>query len=175
MEYTAHTKRAPCFMRPYEEGESLQGVAMGQHVGNPIEPKLGDWIAIDPGNTEDKWLITAEFYRQHYAPVEHPLRRQELLCTNELDANGNPAGGTVDSTGMAIEWQNGVVQPEGPNGAFVTSVLLAARQKLEHYQDSKFRCRENACAITHIDEAVHWLDARTIDRMSRGVENTHKE
>ena len=162
-------------MRPYEGGESMAGVSCGTTSLGPIEPKLGDYIAIDPGNTDDKWLITAEFYRQHYAPVEHPLRRQELLCTNELDANGNPAGGHVQSKGLQVEWQNGVLSTDGPNGAFVTTVLLAARQKLEHYQDSKFRCRENACAITHIDEAVQWLDARTIDRMSRGVENTHKE
>lgn len=32
---------------------------------------------------------------------------------------------------------------------------------------------EAACALTHIEEAMHWLQQRTLERMRRGVEGTH--
>ena len=43
------------------------------------------------------------------------------------------------------------------------------------FQDGEYRCKENACALTHIEEAQHWLQQRTIERMRRGVEGTHKK
>lgn len=36
-----------------------------------------------------------------------------------------------------------------------------------------FRCRENALALTHLEEALMWLQKRTRDRMARGVEGSH--
>lgn len=35
------------------------------------------------------------------------------------------------------------------------------------------RRKANACALTHIEEAQHWLQQRTLERMRRGVEGTH--
>lgn len=104
--------------------------------------------------------------------------------TNETDSNGNPTGGSVQGVGLQIEWQNGPLgqqltsdQPEPePNGAFVETVLSAAKQRLDFYQGAsggKFACRENALAITKIEEALHWLEARTKRRVSAGVEGTH--
>lgn len=98
-------------------------------------------------------------------------------CTNNLDANGRPAGGTVRGIGLSIDWQNG---PLGrgedripPNGAFVESVIYAALQRIEHYQAGQFKCRENALAITKLEEALHWLNARTNRREAQKVEGTH--
>lgn len=61
-----------------------------------------------------------------------------------------------------------------PTGAFVETVLRAALQRIQYYNEGKFRCRENSLAITHIEEALHWLAARTADREQRGVEGTHQ-
>lgn len=103
--------------------------------------------------------------------------QQELTVKNDLDDNGNPAGGNVVGTGIYIEWQRG---PLGrgedriePNGAFVEGVIEGALQRIEHYQSGKFACRENAIAITKLEEALHWLNARTNRRESQGVEGTH--
>jgi hypothetical protein len=60
-----------------------------------------------------------------------------------------------------------------PNGAFVEGVIAAALDRLEHYQSSPFRCRENALAITKLEEALHWCQHRTAARLARGVEGTH--
>lgn len=86
------------------------------------------------------------------------------------DDVGNPTGGEFSGVGTAINWQDGPLgvgeNRKEQNGAFVEDVLLAAKVRLEFFQNSKFKCRENALAITKIEEALHWLDHRT----SGGVE-----
>lgn len=104
---------------------------------------------------------------------------QQLITFNNWeDDNGNPAGGYVQGAGIKIDWQNGPLVVAGerrePTGAFVEGVIGAALQRLEYYQTTRFRCRENALAITKLEEALHWLQARTADREARGVEGTHE-
>lgn len=101
---------------------------------------------------------------------------QPYSCETHLDEDSNPAGGTACAKGLEITFQNGLVDEEsGPNGVFVETILKIARDRVKAYQGSRFSCRENALAITKIEEALHWLDHRTKDRLSRGVENKHEE
>lgn len=105
---------------------------------------------------------------------------QVITATNTVDDNGTPTGGSVTGVGLSVAWQNGLLAHGGgkrsePNGAFVEGVIKAAKQRLDFYQASKFRCRENALAITKLEEALHWLNHRTAERESRQVEGTHKE
>ena len=100
--------------------------------------------------------------------------------SNEVDENGNPAGGYAKGVGMEINWQNGPLGRgdgrKSPNGAFVETVLAAVTQRIEFYQtaqNKRFACRENAIAITKIEEALMWLDSRTKAREARLVEGTH--
>jgi hypothetical protein len=124
------------------------------------------------------------------------MSAQPNTQSHYVDDTGNPAGGTTSGPGISISWQNGPVAVDGerkePNGAFVEGVIAAAVGRLEFYQDSKFRCRENALAITKLEEALHWLghrtadreartadreargEARTADREARGIEGTHE-
>lgn len=99
-------------------------------------------------------------------------------ATNNLDENGNPTGGQVTGVGLSIQWQNGPLGRDGdrkePNGAFVETVIAAVIQRIEAYQRSKFNCRENALAITKLEEALHWLDARTKRREDSKIEGTHE-
>lgn len=99
---------------------------------------------------------------------------------NRVDLNGNPSGGEVDGVGLGIVWQNGPLGRGAdrvePNGAFVETVIAAAKARLEFYQtasDGKFACRENAMGITKLDEALLWLGKRTAEREAREVEGTH--
>lgn len=39
--------------------------------------------------------------------------------------------------------------------------------------NKKYPCRENSIAITKMQEALMWLNARTADRIARGVEGKH--
>ncbi len=97
---------------------------------------------------------------------------------NYNDLDGNPAGGYVVGTGLRIDWQNGTLgrgdERKQPNGAFVETVIAAALQRIQYYQSSQFACRENALAITKLEEALHWLNHRTQQREQRNVEGTHQ-
>jgi hypothetical protein len=42
--------------------------------------------------------------------------------------------------------------------------------RLRGFQSGDFRNRENALALTKIEEALLWLHKRTKDRLERGVE-----
>lgn len=96
---------------------------------------------------------------------------------NAIDEHGNPAGGGVSELGIEIRWQNGPLGRDGdrlaPNGAFVEHVIEAAVNRLEFYQSTQFRCRENALAITKLEEALLWLGSRTARREAAGTEGTH--
>ena len=90
---------------------------------------------------------------------------------------GKPAGGTAVGTGMVITWQNGPLgrgeDRKEPNGAFVETVIDAARQRIEFYNESGFDCVENKNAIHYLEKALAELEARTEDRESQRVEGTH--
>lgn len=103
--------------------------------------------------------------------------RQEISSSHRLDEDSNPAGGRSYGIGISIEWQDGPLgrgeDRKTPNGAFVEGVIAAAIDRLEFYNAGPYRCRENSLAITKLEEALHWLDHRTVAREARGVEGTH--
>jgi len=98
--------------------------------------------------------------------------------TNNNDENGNPAGGTVKGIGIDISWQNGPLVVDGTrkerNGAFVEDLIIAAIQRIEYYQASRFACEENAAAIYALQKALFAMNERTKRREAQGVEGTHK-
>ena len=85
------------------------------------------------------------------------------------------ADGSVGiNTLPALSWQDGVIDPEkGANGVTCEAVIDAVIGRLQAYQDTKFKCRENALAITALEESRNWLTMRREDRFRRGVLNTH--
>ena len=55
----------------------------------------------------------------------------------------------------------------------VIQVLIERITSLNEMEGGKFACRENSLAITKLEEALHWLQARTSKRVERGVEGTN--
>lgn len=104
--------------------------------------------------------------------------QQPFEAENFLDLDGHPTGGYVEGVGLDIMWQNGPLNRGAeriePNGAFVETVIAAAKQRIEFYNETQFRCRENSMAITKLDEALQWLNSRTARREAQGVEGTHE-
>lgn len=65
------------------------------------------------------------------------------------------------------------------SGAFVLTRAGTTNEELIEVLLDRLRtinaqvpCRENSLAITKLEEAAHWLDARTRNRQARGVEGT---
>lgn len=102
---------------------------------------------------------------------------QKISSRHETTNDGNPAGGNTYGVGISISWQNGPLgggtERKEPNGAFVEGVIAAAIDRIRYYQGSKFCCRENAVALTHLETALLWLQKRTMEREAREVEGTH--
>ena len=80
---------------------------------------------------------------------------------------------TVDETAVVIRFQNGPINEVGVNGLTHEVLLSIVADRLRSFQAGPFSCKENACALTKIEEAQHWLQSRTLARMRRGVEGTH--
>lgn len=72
-----------------------------------------------------------------------------------------------------LEFQNGPVDSAGPNGITQEVLIAVCIDRLRSFQAGVFLCRENAIALTKLEEALMWLHRRTQARVERGVEGTH--
>jgi hypothetical protein len=68
-----------------------------------------------------------------------------------------------------LNFQHGPVGEAGVNG-MQNEQLLAVLIHRMNVLNKAFPCRENALAITKLEEATMWLEKRTASRVARGVE-----
>jgi hypothetical protein len=109
---------------------------------------------------------------------ERPVRT-EISSSHFTDGNRVPCGGTTYGQGFCIGWQNGPLlgldgERIDANGAFVEDILVAAQGRIEHYQQTRFACTENALALEYIRLALDCLESRTKRRQAAGVEGSHQ-
>jgi len=74
-----------------------------------------------------------------------------------------------------IHFQNGPLQEVGANGISQEALLAVVEDRLLGFQSGQYACRENAIALTHVQDAMMWLQKRTRDRVARGVEGTNQQ
>lgn len=110
----------------------------------------------------------------------------EALMVSVLDEPGEGGACHIyridDETGDAedfpvaeICFQNGPINEAGVNGISQEALLAIVEDRLKSFQAGPYACRENAIALTKIQEAMHWLHHRTRERMQRGVEGTSQK
>lgn len=103
----------------------------------------------------------------------------DAICVASHDEPGNGGAyhhytvGVPGVTSATILFQNGAVKEGGFNGISNEALLAVVIDRLQCFQKGMFSCRENALALTKLEEAMHWLHHRTRERMQRGVEGTH--
>lgn len=69
-----------------------------------------------------------------------------------------------------IQFQNGARKEQNSiHGIIDTDLLEIVRDRLKAFQAGPFSSRENACALTHIEEALMWMNRRVEDRIERNV------
>ena len=99
----------------------------------------------------------------------------------------SPPGRPTQSCAV-LSFQNGPIgSPADMNGITGEAILAVAIDRLRGFQFTRdesgnftkspgpFACRENAIALTKIEEALMWLQSRTRARLARGVEGTLKK
>lgn len=86
-----------------------------------------------------------------------------------------------------LSFQNGpIATPQDFNGITNEALLAVLIDRMRGFQHQRkedgsfdvnsrgtYACRENAVALTHMEDALMWLQKRTLDRMRRGVEGKH--
>ena len=71
-----------------------------------------------------------------------------------------------------IQFQEGPRNASSNLGVIDTDLLEIVRDRLIGFQRGEFATRENACALTHIEEALMWLNRRVEDLIERKVLGT---
>ena len=67
-------------------------------------------------------------------------------------------------------FQKGPVGENGHNGCHQEDLIAIVIDRLRSFQDGPYPCRENALALNKLEEALHWLNHRTKNRLRRDVE-----
>ena len=81
--------------------------------------------------------------------------------------------GLMEPKEMIIEFQHGPrLSPEAEHGVVTSDLLEICRDQLTSFQQGTMATRENAIALTHIEEALLWLNKRVEDRIEREVLGT---
>lgn len=124
------------------------------HKINPANDKLSITVTDDPG--------------------AGGANHRYLIMGFDLSANPSCPHGMEEQGGTFILFQNGPIPEVGVNGVTHEALLAIVADRLRSFQAGPYACRENALALTKIEEAMHWLHDRTLARMQRGVEGTHK-
>jgi hypothetical protein len=103
-----------------------------------------------------------------------------------VEGEDGPGGGrhryrvehlTVGGLGSALEiiFQEGPVVEVGVNGVQDEGLLAVLIDRLRRFQAGPYSCRENALALTKLQEAFHWMEARKQERIKRGVEGKNQK
>lgn len=71
-----------------------------------------------------------------------------------------------------LDFQNGAIAEAGVNGLTHEALIAIVLDRLRSFQEGPYKCRDNALAITKLEEALMWLNHRTREREARGVEGT---
>jgi hypothetical protein len=95
-----------------------------------------------------------------------------LVVKSEAEINENTYPEARHVVGQ-VHFQSGPILENGVNGVCNEDLIAMVIARLEHFNQSEFRCRENSTAITKLEEALLWLRKRTMGREQRGVEGTH--
>lgn len=75
-----------------------------------------------------------------------------------------------------MQFQEGARKtPDAIHGVTDQDLLEIVRDRLRGFQSGDMPTRETACALTHVEEALLWLNKRIEDRIERNVLGTYEK
>lgn len=106
----------------------------------------------------------------------HHLYEVVKLNTGRICEEDNTFRTRPENMLLTVQMQEGPRKdPNSTHGVLDTDLLEIVRDRLKSFQSSPYACRENACALTHIEEALMWMNKRVEDRITRGVLGTYEK
>lgn len=130
------------------------------HISNPANDCLKITVLDEPGSGKANHAYLIEGYNSDSNP-QQMLLGAELTCDN-------------DQEGVVLLFQDGPISEVGVNGITHEALLAVLIDRLQSFQAGPYSCRENALALTKLEEALMWLNKRTQRRMAAGTEGTHE-
>lgn len=121
----------------------------------------------NPAN--DKLLVDV-----HDEPGAGGANHRYQISGYDTSSNASLAGDSPSHKTVVL-FQNGPIGEVGVNGVTHEALFAIIIDRLQSFQKGPYACRENALALTKCEEALHWLQHRTLARMARGVEGTHEK
>lgn len=97
-------------------------------------------------------------------------------CSGSIDKAGTANSEFpvhVHESKVTFKIQEGPIKECGKNGCDATEIIRYAIGLYRSFNNAH-GCRENSLTITHLEEALHWQEARTRDREKRQVEGTNQ-
>ena len=77
---------------------------------------------------------------------------------------------------VKINFQNGARKLDNSvHGVLDVDLLEIVRHRLKSFQEGEFASKDNEKALTHIEEALMWLNRRVEDRIERNVLGTNNK
>lgn len=71
-EYQQYRRKQIAELRPYVPGEDMRHVSVSHEDEKAGSPKVGDMIARNPKNHDDKWLVAARYFADNFESVTRP-------------------------------------------------------------------------------------------------------
>jgi hypothetical protein len=62
-------------LRPYETGESMDGISIAKADRDAGSPKIGDMIARNPKDHTDQWLVAAKYFLENFESIPPSKKR----------------------------------------------------------------------------------------------------
>ena len=120
-----------------------------------------------------KVSIGTNNYTEVYATDDVAFNANHEYIVVAAPAEGKEIG--LDNPYAKVNFQKGPIKENGVNGCHNEDLIAIVLDRLQCLNQGDFKCRENSIAITKLEEAMMWLNRRTLDRRSRGVEGTSQK
>ena len=65
-EFKQYRRKQIAELRPYDQGENMDGISVSDADAKAGSPKAGDMIARNPKNHEDQWLVAARYFADQF-------------------------------------------------------------------------------------------------------------
>ena len=128
-------------------------------------------------------MVTPEADKRPLVTIQKRNNLNIVLAIGESGTGGANHVYQIAKTEDDPEWPQAVVGnilfQQGPrneegsiSGVLDADLLEIVRDRLWAFQKGEFATRENAIALTHIEEALLWMNKRVEDRAARGVLGT---
>jgi len=111
-------------------------------------------------------------FSEHDDDLHNGVHHRYIIVHNGYDINS----GACSELSHDLFFQKGPrKEPTSKHGVLESDLLEIVRHRLQGHQKTEYATRENAVALTHIEEALMWMSKRVDDRAERSVLGTDKK